>query len=127
MKKAIKSLVILIFAFSLASAVHAECICSCTLPGGTPGPSNVQSSLAVCQDNCVKSNGASAVGSCGGIVPDGESVKNPGKSKKEIGDYGVNDFVQIGVNVAYFIQGIIGSLALLMFIWGGFTLLMSQG
>ncbi|NTU99411.1 hypothetical protein HGA64_05425, partial [Candidatus Falkowbacteria bacterium] len=51
----------------------------------------------------------------------------PGKSKKEIGDYGVNDFVQIGVNVAYFIQGIIGSLALLMFIWGGFTLMLSQG
>ncbi len=55
----------------------------------------------------------------GEIVPDG--------GKKDKGDYTVNDFVQIAVNVAEWILGIVGSLALLMFIYGGFMFILSGG
>lgn len=55
----------------------------------------------------------------GGIVPDG--------GKKEYGNYTLNDIVLIAVNVAKWILGIVGSLALLMFVWGGMTLILSGG
>ncbi len=46
---------------------------------------------------------------------------------KATGDYGLNDFVQLGINVAAWILGIVGSLALVMFIYGGFMFLISAG
>jgi len=36
-------------------------------------------------------------------------------------------FITLGINVGRFLFGIIGALALLMFIYGGFTLILSQG
>jgi len=50
----------------------------------------------------------------------------PVKGKSD-GSYGLNDFVQLGINVAQWILGISGSLALLFFIYGGFTFLISGG
>ncbi len=52
------------------------------------------------------------------IVPD---------NNKESGSYTLNDIVRTGVNVADWILGIVGSLTLLMFIYGGFMLLISAG
>ncbi|HNX11140.1 MAG TPA: hypothetical protein PKI61_03275 [bacterium] len=49
------------------------------------------------------------------------------ENNKATGSYTLNDMVQTGVNVAQFILGIVGSLTLLMFIYGGFTLLISGG
>ncbi|MBD3247743.1 hypothetical protein GF382_00440 [Candidatus Falkowbacteria bacterium] len=43
------------------------------------------------------------------------------------GNYSLNDFVQLAVNVANWILGIVGSLALLMFIYGGVTMIFSAG
>jgi hypothetical protein len=43
------------------------------------------------------------------------------------GDYTLNDFIQIAVNVANWILSIVGSLALLMFIYGGVMFLISGG
>ncbi|MDD4332630.1 MAG: pilin [Patescibacteria group bacterium] len=43
------------------------------------------------------------------------------------GNCTLNDFVQLAVNVANYILGIVGSLALLMFIYGGVTWLTSSG
>ncbi|PIT94513.1 hypothetical protein COT98_03300 [Candidatus Falkowbacteria bacterium CG10_big_fil_rev_8_21_14_0_10_39_9] len=43
------------------------------------------------------------------------------------GNYTLNDGVQLMVNVAHFILGIVGSLALLMFVIGGFMFLISAG
>ena len=53
-----------------------------------------------------------------GIVPE---------SGKATGDYTLNDFVRVIVNVAVFILGITGSLALLAFIYGGIMFLISAG
>ena len=50
-----------------------------------------------------------------------------GDSKYETGDYVLNDFIQIAIQVSKFILGIVGSLALLMFIYGGLMMIISQG
>ena len=39
----------------------------------------------------------------------------------------ISDLVQVGVNITYIILGVIGSLALLMFVYGGFMFLISAG
>lgn len=70
---------------------------------------------------CCKKPSVSS-GSTGGIVP-----IVPDEGKKETGNYGVNDFLLIGKNIATLILGISGSLALLMFIYGGFMMLISSG
>ncbi len=43
------------------------------------------------------------------------------------GDYTLNDFLRIGINVSQWILGIVGSLSLLMFIYGGLMFLISSG
>ncbi len=46
---------------------------------------------------------------------------------KENGDYGVNDFVLVAVNISKWILMISGSFALLAFIVGGFMFILSGG
>jgi hypothetical protein len=48
-------------------------------------------------------------------------------AKKDGGTCTLNDFVKVMVNLAQFILGITGSLALLMFIYGGVLFLISAG
>ena len=48
-------------------------------------------------------------------------------TKAKTGDYTLNDFVKLFVNVAKWILGISGSLALLAFIYGGVMFLVSGG
>lgn len=48
-------------------------------------------------------------------------------SKYCCGNYGLNDFVQIFVNYYQRIFGLVGSIALLMFIYGGVMFLISGG
>jgi len=55
----------------------------------------------------------------GGICPSGQEGR--------CGNYTLNDGVQLMVNVAQWILGIVGSLALLMFVIGGFMFLISGG
>lgn len=43
------------------------------------------------------------------------------------GDCELNDFMVLGVRVTEIILGLVGSLALLAFIYGGFTMLISEG
>ena len=43
------------------------------------------------------------------------------------GDCSLNDFVQFAINIVTWIYGIVGSLALLYFVYGGFTFLISAG
>lgn len=49
------------------------------------------------------------------------------EAKTYCGNYELNDFLRLGIKVAQFILGIVGSLALLMFIYGGFMFLISAG
>ncbi len=62
------------------------------------------------------------------IVPDApENIGEPGGSDYQSGSYDLDDLVSIFINVSQFILGIVGSLALIMFVYGGFTLLLSGG
>lgn len=51
----------------------------------------------------------------------------PQGSAYDTGNYQLNDLVQVGVNVTQIILGIVGSLALLMFVYGGLVMLISAG
>lgn len=48
-------------------------------------------------------------------------------SKYSTGNYELNDLIRIGLRVAQIIFGVIGSLALLMFVYGGVMMLISAG
>lgn len=43
------------------------------------------------------------------------------------GMYEINDFIVLAINIARWILGIVGSLSLVMFIYGGFMFLISAG
>lgn len=43
------------------------------------------------------------------------------------GNYEINDFIVLAINIARWILGIVGSLSLVMFIYGGFMFLISAG
>lgn len=55
------------------------------------------------------------------------SIINPSSAKYEKGDYDLNDILSLAIWSANWILGIVGSLTLLMFIYGGFTFLISAG
>lgn len=54
-------------------------------------------------------------------------VPYTGTEKYNKGDYQLNDFIEIAVNISQLILGITGSLALLMFVYGGIMFLISAG
>lgn len=54
-----------------------------------------------------------------GIIPDG--------GKMATGDYELNDFVILAINISKWILGISGSVTLLMFVYGGLKMLISEG
>jgi len=62
-----------------------------------------------------------------GIIPDDQGSHCPPGYKGNCGDYELNDFIVLAVNVSKWILGIVGSLTLLMFIYGGLTFLISAG
>ncbi len=55
------------------------------------------------------------------------SIISPDNSNYKNGDYQVNDILSVAIGVTKIILGIVGSLTLLMFIYGGFTFLISAG
>jgi hypothetical protein len=61
----------------------------------------------------------SLVSASNSIVPQGSKYNN--------GSYELDDLVGVGINVSNLILGIVGSLALLMFVIGGFLMLISAG
>ena len=56
-----------------------------------------------------------------GIIP------TPTGDKEQEGDYTLDDFIQLAVNISEWILGIVGSLALLMFVYGGVVWIFSAG
>lgn len=72
----------------------------------------------------------------GGLIGGGEncnceqlSAQGTTESCKKYckGDYSLNDIVQVGVNATQILLGLSGSVALLFFIYGGVTFLISGG
>ena len=57
------------------------------------------------------------------LLEDSSQVKYEGSLEK--GDFTLNDFVRVGMRVTEIILGIVGSLALLMFIYGGLMMIIA--
>ena len=63
-----------------------------------------------------------------GIIPEPSGASTcPANYNGTCGDYTVNDFIVLAVRVSSWILGIVGSLTLLMFIYGGTMFLISAG
>ena len=56
-----------------------------------------------------------------------DSIINPNASAYSDGNYTLNDILIIAIGASRWILGIVGSLTLIMFIYGGFTFLVSAG
>lgn len=56
-----------------------------------------------------------------------ESIIDTSNSSYENGDYSLNDMVLLFIKISGWILGLVGSLALLMFVYGGFMFLISAG
>jgi hypothetical protein len=56
-----------------------------------------------------------------------ECSSGTGRTPTDCGDYAVSDFVSLAINVSKFILGLVGSLTLAMFVYGGFLFLISTG
>ncbi|MDA3802400.1 MAG: hypothetical protein PF488_00685 [Patescibacteria group bacterium] len=65
----------------------------------------------------------------GDILPEASRSESrcKGLSATECGDYEMNDFIVLAVNAAQWILGIVGSLTLIMFVYGGIMFLISGG
>ena len=55
------------------------------------------------------------------------SIVDPGNPHYASGDYTLNDMLLVGIGVSRWILGIVGALALAMFIYGGVIFLISGG
>ena len=61
-----------------------------------------------------------------GLLPEptGPEPTGPGRGD---GNYALNDFITLAIKVSQFILGLVGSLSLLMFVYGGITFILSAG
>jgi len=62
-----------------------------------------------------------------GIIPEATGKPCSGGDATYCGNYELNDFIALAINVSKWILGIVGSLALVMFIYGGVLFLISGG
>ena len=71
---------------------------------------------------------SSSVLAQGDIIPEASGdTRCKGLTATECGDYEVNDFIVLAVNASQWILGIVGSLTLIMFVYGGILFLISAG
>lgn len=76
---------------------------------------------------CLLLFGGAAFVSAQELIPEPSGDPTPGCKSDNCGDYTLNDFVKLGVNVSNIILGLVGSLSLLMFVYGGISFLISAG
>lgn len=62
-----------------------------------------------------------------GLVPADHTGGCPVGYSGNCGNYELNDFIILAINISRWILGIVGSLTLVMFIYGGFIFLISTG
>jgi hypothetical protein len=65
--------------------------------------------------------------SAAGLVPDASGTASCNGTATYCGDYTLGDFIKLAVLASQWILGIVGSLSLIMFIYGGFMFLISSG
>jgi hypothetical protein len=61
------------------------------------------------------------------IIPEPSGGGSCGASKNNCGDYTLDDFMVLAVNISNWVLGIVGSVTLLFFIYGGFMFVLSGG
>jgi hypothetical protein len=61
-----------------------------------------------------------------GILPPETGTKTTCNSSN-CGNYSLNDFLVLAINVANWILGVVGAVALLFFVYGGFVFILSAG
>ncbi len=62
-----------------------------------------------------------------GLVPAASGDACKIGNATDCGNYTMNDFLVLAINISRWILGLVGSLSLLMFIYGGFMFLISAG
>lgn len=62
-----------------------------------------------------------------GILPEASGDPCKVGSATYCGNYEVNDFIALAIKISVWILGVVGSLSLVMFIYGGFMFLISAG
>lgn len=63
-----------------------------------------------------------------GLVPQATGSSDcPGGDATYCGNYELNDFVSLAINISKWILGMVGSLSLIMFVYGGILFLISSG
>lgn len=65
--------------------------------------------------------------SAAGLVPNASGTTSCDGTATYCGDYTLDDFIRLAVLASQWILGIVGSLSLIMFIYGGFMFLISSG
>lgn len=61
------------------------------------------------------------------IIPEASGDPCGSGNATECGNYEISDFLVMAINISKWILGIVGSLTLLMFVYGGITFLLSAG
>lgn len=69
----------------------------------------------------------SAAEAQGGLLPAAHGTTCGAGDATKCGNYELDDFVRLALNISKWILGIVGSLTLVMFIYGGVLLLISGG
>ena len=70
---------------------------------------------------------SAALSECASRSDTGATLWDNMQMCRKCGTCTLNDFIRLGVNVANWILGIVGSLALLFFIYGGLWMIISSG
>jgi hypothetical protein len=68
-----------------------------------------------------------SIASGAGLIPDASGVPCAAGSATDCGNYTIDDFVLLAINISQWVLGIVGTLSLIMFIYGGFIFLISAG
>lgn len=141
MKKYIKiTLIFLIAFFGLLGINSANAVAPCSQPdyscqvksisldcvseGVCPG---INSGDPGYQECCKAKSGNTTPTGNSGLVPNEGGCTINGKYHSNCGNYQLNDFIQIGINISDNILKMVGSLALFAFILGGIMFLISAG
>lgn len=69
--------------------------------------------------------GGKAMQACIDNAPEDVRLRSPKAIAAYCGNYEIDDFIFLAINVSKWILGIVGSLALLMFVYGGFLMITS--
>lgn len=114
-----------------AAEAHPDCDgLPDTVPPGESGETKqlcVQRKHAECLANCPTCGGSDAGGDPVRKAPDNYKGPIPNCAFTYQGCRNVNQLLELFVNIAQFLFGILGSLALIFFIYGGMTIILSLG